>query len=142
MRQILMIGVVFALAAPALAQQKADFIDGTYVFATGACDKLRVLAAGGTQAVTTVPWYVTADGISFWEGGCGFSRIRENKKKNEWHVTATCEENGNEYTETYSYRRTSPDSFLVTLTTPGAAAELAKPLAYARCDVGPIPTPQ
>ncbi len=131
-----------ALANPALAQQKASFIDGTYAFAPGACQKLKALAAGGVQAIGTVPWYVTADGISFWEGGCGFSKITKGKIRHEWKVIAACEENGDESTETYIWRRTSPTSFSVTLTTPGISPEEGKPVRYTRCDVGPIPAPQ
>jgi hypothetical protein len=130
------------LATPALSQQRAEFIDGTYVFSPGACDKLHALAAGGVQAITTVPWHVTADGIKFWEGGCDYKKVSKGKKNNQWHVIAACEENGDETTERYTYLRTAPGSFDVTLTTPGISPEEAKPLRYTRCDVGKIPDPQ
>jgi hypothetical protein len=142
MRHFIAVCAILTFASPAIAQHKATFIDGTYVFAPGACDKLKALAAGGTQAVTTVPWYVTADGIHFWEGGCDFSKVRKHKSKKQWNVVAACEENGEEYTESYIFRRSSPDSFDVTLTTPGTNKETAKPVRYLRCDVGKIPDPQ
>jgi hypothetical protein len=142
MRALILFATAFALAAPAFAQQKASFIDGTYTFAPGACDKLKALAAGGAQSVSTVPWYVTADGISFWEGGCSFSKISKGKKKDEWKVVAACSENDEEYTESYTFRRTSPTGFAVTLTSPGTAAKDAKPVQYERCDVGKIPDPR
>jgi hypothetical protein len=58
MRHLVLLFITFA--TPALAQQRAEFIDGTYVFSPGACDKLHALAAGGVQAITTVPWHVIA----------------------------------------------------------------------------------
>jgi hypothetical protein len=131
-----------SLALPAHAQLKAKFIDGTYVFTVDGCAKLKALAAGGNQSISTVPWYVTADGISYWEGGCGFTKIKPGKKKNEWKVTASCGEEDGESTESYTYLKTSPTTFSVTLTTPGASADDQKPVTYTRCDVGPIPDPQ
>jgi hypothetical protein len=132
------------LALPAQAQLKASFIKGTYVFAPGACDKLKALAAGGVQSVETVPWYVTADGISYWEGGCGFSKIEPGQKKREWLVTAECGEGADESTstESYSFVGRTPTSFFVTLTTPGASEKDREPVIYRRCDVGPIPPPE
>lgn len=137
MRPLCLLATALTLATPAMAQQRAEFIDGTYVIAEGACEKLKALAAGSTPMISTVPFYVTADGFSFWEGGCGFASVT--KSKDAWHVIAACEENGDEYTETYSFRRSSPDSFEVTLTTPGVSDEQATPLRYTRCDVGDIP---
>ena len=142
MRRFILLATALALASPAFAQQKVSFIDGTYTFAPGACEKLKALAAGGTQAVMTVPWYVTADGISFWEGGCGFSKITKGKRKGEWRVVAACMEEEEESTESYIFRRTLPGEFEVTLTTPGISADQAKPVRYTRCDVGKIPDPQ
>jgi hypothetical protein len=130
-----------AMATPALAQQKARFINGTYVFSPGACTKLKALAAGTTQKASTVPWYVTADGISYWEGGCAFKKISKGKSSNEWKVVADCGDGGDAEIETYTWRRTSSASFMVTLTTPGAAPEDKKPVRYTRCAVGPIPPP-
>jgi hypothetical protein len=127
---------------PAEAGQKAYFIDGHYTFAPGACDKLKALAAGGPQGVTSVPWYVTADGISFWEGGCSFEKISKGKRANEWRVVASCSEEVEEFTESYLFRRAGPGKFRVTLTTPGTKPADAKPKLYTRCDVGPIPEPQ
>jgi hypothetical protein len=128
-----------AIATPAMAQQSASFIDGTYVFSPGACAKLKALAAGATQKASTVPWHVTADGISFWEGSCSFSRISKDKSKKEWKVEAKCGEGEDESTETYIWRRKSTNTFLVTLTTPGTTPEDRKPVRYTRCNVGPIP---
>ncbi len=132
----------YAVATPAVASQKASFIDGTYTFAPGACDKLKALAAGGPQSIGTVPWYVTPDGISFWEGGCSFDKIAKGKRKGEWNITAACTEEADEYTETYTFRRVKPGTFAVTLTTPGTKPADAKPKTYTRCDVGKIPEPQ
>jgi hypothetical protein len=112
------------------------------VFSEGACDKLKALVAGGVQAVSTVPWHVTADGISHWEGGCSFTKITRGKRLDEWHIVAACQEEDDESTESYIFRRTRPGEFAVTLTTPGISAEEARPLRYTRCDVGPIPAPQ
>jgi hypothetical protein len=77
-----------ALATPASASDKAPekpsdkarFFHGTYTFALGACAKLKALAAGGVQAISTVPWYVTEDGVSSWEGGCSFTKISKGKR--------------------------------------------------------------
>jgi hypothetical protein len=142
MRAIILLATAITLTAPALAQQKAEFIDGTYVFADGACDKLKALAAGGTESISTVPWYVTADGIRFWEGGCGFSKVSKGKHKHEWHVVASCQEEIEESIESYVFRRTKPGQFEVTLNTPGITTDESKPVLYTRCDVGKIPDPQ
>jgi hypothetical protein len=142
MYKLMLILSGLATAAPAMGQQKASFIDGTYVFSPGACAKLKALAAGTTQNASTVPWHVTADGISFWEGGCSFSRIIKGKSKTEWKVEAKCGEGEDESTETYTWRRTSTKTFLVTLTTPGTTLEDRKPVRYTRCSVGPIPQAQ
>ena len=139
MRLPLTLFALIAFTLPAHAELKAPFIDGTYVFADGACDKLKSLVAGGSRGVTSVPWYVTTDGISFWEGGCGFSEITPGKKKDQWKVTAACEENGDEYVESYIFLKTSPTTFSVTLTTPGASAKERKPVTYTHCDAGEIP---
>ena len=132
---------LISLTLPAHAGLKAKFIDGTYVFTSDGCAKLKALAAGGNQSISTVPWYVTADGISYWEGGCGFMKIKAGKK-NHWKVTASCTEEIDESIESYTYLRTSPTTFSVTLTTPGASAEDRKPVTYTRCNLGPIPEPQ
>lgn len=142
MRLSIAVLALVSLALPAHAQLNASFIKGTYVFAPGACDKLEALAAGGVQSVNTVPWYVTVDGISYWEGGCGFSKIEPGQKKREWLVTAECGEGAEQSTESYSFVGRTPTSFFVTLTTPGASEEDRKPLIYRRCDVGPIPPPE
>jgi hypothetical protein len=134
--------IFIALSTPAFAQVRADFIDGTYTFAPGACEKLKALAAGGVQAAATVPWHVTADGIGIWEGNCDFTRISKGKKNNEWHVTAACYMDADESTEHYLFKRTAPGRFDVTLTTPGTSRENAKPKHYTRCDVGKIPDPE
>jgi hypothetical protein len=143
MRKLILILTGLALATPALAQQTASFINGTHTFAPGACDKLKALAAGGIQAVSTVPWYVDEDGISYWEGGCSFSKISKGKGRNEWKMVARCSENADvETTETYTWRRISSTRFMVTLTTPGTSAADRKPVRYTRCAVGEIPSPQ
>ncbi len=132
--------VIAAFAASASAAEvrlKADFIDGTYVFTPDGCDKLRTLAAGGTATVMTQPWSVSADGISFWEGGCDFSKIKK-RNAGQWHVMAACEENGDEYVESYLFKRTSKTTFAVSLTTKNASAEKRLPKIYTRCDVPPV----
>jgi hypothetical protein len=131
---------LLCLSLPAHAGVKASFLGGTYVFTGDGCAKLKALAAGGTPSISTVPWYVTADGISYWEGGCEFTKVRPGKK-NQWKVTAACGEEDGESTETYTYLKTSPTTFAVTLTTSGASAQERKPVTYTRCDVGPIPDP-
>jgi len=119
-------------AAPAVAQQKADFIDGTYVLNPEGCGMLKALADGATESIDTTPWTVTADGISFWEGGCGWSKVE--KKGDSWALTADCEEEES-YTENYLIRRAAPDTLTVTLTTPGAAEQDRQPHTYLKCDV-------
>ena len=129
-----------SLAMPAHAGLKARFIDGVYVFTDDGCAKLKALAAGGTLSVGTYPWFVTADGISYWEGGCEFTKIKAGKK-NQWKVTAACGEEDGENTETYTWAKASPTTFSVTLTTPGADADQQKPVTYSRCDVDPAKLP-
>jgi hypothetical protein len=134
MRAVATALAVLGLALPAHAGVKAKFLDGAYVFTDDGCAKLKSLAAGGNQNVGTYPWYVTRDGISYWEGGCEFTKIRPGKK-NQWKVTASCGEEDGESTETYTYLKTSSVTFAVTLTTPGASADDRKPVTYTRCDV-------
>ena len=123
-------------ACPAFAGVKDDFLDGAYVFNAKACEKLKALAAGTSPAAETEPWVMRADGISFWEGGCDFSKIEKRGRKS-WHVTASCGEGPDVYVESYLFRRRSKTTFSVTLTTPGASAENRVPKRYFRCDVPP-----
>ena len=136
MSSVLAALIAIASTCPAQAQLKADFIDGTYVFTPDGCDKLKALAAGGTAGVMTQPWSVSADGISFWEGGCGFSKIKK-RGDEQWHVTAACEENGDEYVESYVFKRTSKSTFAVSLTTRNASADQRLPKTYTRCIILP-----
>lgn len=130
--------LVLLLASPAAeAAVKARFLDGVYAMSTEACDKLKALAKGATRSINTVPWSVDRNGFDQWEGGCSFSRIRETAKGQSWSVTSFCEGNtpDENSTESYIFKRASPTTFAVTLTTPGASAEQRQPKTYLRCDV-------
>ena len=119
---------------PAAAQQKAGFIDGTYVLSTEGCTKLKALKHGATESIGTVPWSVTAEGISYWEGGCGWSKVKTLGAR-RWALTAACGEDIDMSVESYEYTRTSPTTFSVKLTTKGASPKERKPVSYQRCDV-------
>lgn len=119
---------------PAAAQQKAGFIDGTYVLSTEGCTKLKALKHGATESIGTVPWAVTAEGISYWEGGCGWSKVKTLGAR-RWALTAACGEDIDMSVESYEYTRTSPTTFSVKLTTKGASVKERKPVSYQRCDV-------
>lgn len=123
---------VFTL--PVAAQQKASFIDGTYVLNAEGCTKLKALKHGAAESIGTVPWSVTAEGISYWEGGCGWSKVKALEAK-RWALTAECGEDIDTSVESYDYTRTSPTTFSVKLTTKGASAKERKPVSYQRCDV-------
>ena len=105
---------------PAAAQQKAGFIDGTYVLSTDGCTKLKALKHGATESIGAVPWSVTAEGISYWEGGCGWSKVKTLGAR-RWALTAACGEDIDMSVESYEYTRTSPTTFSVKLTTKGAS---------------------
>lgn len=119
---------------PAAAQQIAGFIDGTYVLSTDGCTKLKALKHGATESIGTVPWSVTAEGISYWEGGCGWSKVKTLGAR-RWALTAACGEDIDMSVESYEYTRTSPTTFSVKLTTKGASVKERKPVSYQRCDV-------
>ncbi len=119
---------------PAAAQQKAGFIDGTYVLSTDGCTKLKALKHGATESIGAVPWSVTAEGISYWEGGCGWSKVKTLGAR-RWALTAACGEDIDMSVESYEYTRTSPTTFSVKLTTKGASVKERKPVSYQRCDV-------
>lgn len=126
--------LMIACAGPALAQERAAFIDGTYVLSKKDCTKLKALKAGGPESISTVPWSVNADGISYWEGGCGWSKVKTLGGK-RWALTADCEQEVDTSVESYEYTRTSATTFAVKLTTPGTTAKERKPVTYRRCDV-------
>lgn len=116
-------------AAPALADVEAKFLDGTYVMADEACEKLKALEAGGTPSLNTVPWSVNRKGFEFWEGGCEFSKITEKKGGKTWVVTAQCSDGPEETTETYTFVKNDNGTFAVTLEGEKEAR------TYTRCDV-------
>jgi hypothetical protein len=136
MRSSLAAATLAAVAASsaAEAQLTASFIDGTYVTSAKACAQLKALAKGGNRNLNTVPWTLDKKGFSSWEGGCGFAKITERKKGREWAVEADCHEGPEENKETYLFRRASPTTLVITLTTKGATAEQRKPETYTRCD--------
>jgi len=119
------------LAAPATAAlaARASFLDGTYVMSVEACDKLKALARGATPSITTVPWSVDRKGITYWEGGCGFSRVTEVRKGSEWRIKADCEEGPNQSTEVYTWVKIEDGVYDVTVKGD------TKPVRYTRCDV-------
>ena len=135
-------GAVVALAVAAFstaaAQQKsglkATFVDGAYTIGAKACAKLKAIERGGRRNLNTVPWTLDTDGFHGWEGGCTFSKITEAQKGKEWLVEADCAEAADESKESYRFVRTSPSTFLITLTTKGATTEQAKPVTYTRCN--------
>ncbi len=116
-------------ALPAVGQAKATFLDGTYTMSADACGKLVAIAKGGPKSIKTVPWSVDRNGISYWEGGCGFTRITERRKNIEWLVEATCDEGPETSKEAYTWVRNADGSFAVTLKGD------KKPVRYTRCDV-------
>lgn len=123
-----------ATASSAGAQLTASFIDGTYVTSAKACAQLKALAKGGRKNINTVPWSLDKKGFSSWEGGCGFKKITERKKGSEWAIEADCQEGAEESKEAYLFRRASPTTFEITLTTKAATAEQRRPQTYIRCD--------
>ena len=134
-------GAVLALAlatlSTAAAQQKglkATFVDGSYTIGPQACAKLKAIERGGRKSLNTVPWTLNADGFHGWEGGCTFSKITEAHKGKEWLIEADCAEAAEESKESYRIVRTSPSTFLITLTTKGATPEQKKPVTYTRCN--------
>lgn len=94
-----------------------------------ACEKLQALAAGGPKSINTVPWSVGPSGISYWEGGCSFSRIVERQKGKVWDVTASCTEGPDTSTEHYTFARAGDGAFDVKLKGEKNARR------YTRCDV-------
>ena len=126
--------VMTLTALAAQAQQKAGFIDGTYVLSVDGCNKLKALKRGVPESIGTVPWSVDADGISMWEGGCGWSKVQKLGGK-RWALTAECEQEVDTSVETYEYTRTSPTTFAVKLTTKGTSKAEQKPVTYLKCDV-------
>lgn len=129
MKPILLAAVVLAAPLSASAQQKADFIDGTYTMSSEACQKLRALAKGTKPSVSTEPWHVDRNGFHAWEGGCGFTRIVERQKGKSWDVTARCTEGPETSTERYTFVRAGEGAFDVRL------KGEKKPRRYTRCDV-------
>ena len=131
---VMLCGILFSFS-PAEAGVKADFIDGSYVLYQVGCDKLKALGNGTSPSVTTQPWVTTSEGISYWEGGCHFTKITKLKHQ-RWRVIADCgEEAEGSSIETYEYHRTSPTTFSVKLTTPGTTAKQRPPVTYLRCDL-------
>lgn len=118
-------------AAPpqAHAKKSAAFLDGPYTMSDAACEKLQALAAGGPKSINTVPWSVARGGISYWEGGCSFSRIVERQKGKVWDVTASCTEGPDTSTERYTFARAGDGAFDVKLKGEKHARR------YTRCDV-------
>ncbi|MBL8789391.1 MAG: hypothetical protein JNM45_02775 [Rhizobiales bacterium] len=133
-RPIPALASVFLFLSPvALAQDKADFIDGTYVLNPEGCAMLRARAVSGVENADTTPWTVSADGISFWEGGCAWSRV-EKTGENTWALAASCEDGLDSYSESYVYRRLRAGELEVTLTTEGASEKDRRPHTYLRCE--------
>jgi hypothetical protein len=118
-----------ALATPAHAQKKAAFLDGTYTMSVEACGKLQAIAKGGHKSIGTVPWSVSRDGIDYWEGGCGYTRITEQLKGRKWLVVAACHDGPDASKETYTWIQNANGTFSVTL----KGEKTAK--LYTRCDV-------
>ena len=121
---------VLAVSTPATAQMTATFLDGHYTMSHAACAKLKALEAGGPKSASTVPWYVERRGIGFWEGSCGYRRITERKKGQEWVVVAMCHEGPTKTRETYRWVRKGDGVYDVT------RKGDRKPVRYTRCDLG------
>lgn len=105
---------VILVAAPAMAQQKADFLGAqTYATAEG-CEKLKALAAGGDRNISTVPETLTAQGFEGWEHSCTVKSVQEVKTGTAWKVVTGCSEGESQWDDTQVFERTGETSFKVT----------------------------
>lgn len=103
--------MLLAAAMPAMAKEKASFIDGVYSSADG-CLKLARIEAGGPRNVETVPWTLDADGFHGWEGSCEFTRVLEHEPGKEWVAIMVCVEGAQFVPDLYLFMRGETDDEL------------------------------
>lgn len=120
--------VFAAIASSAAANERAPFINGTYVM-EGRCEKLKAIEAGGPKNIETMPEILTADGFETWEGGCSFISIKETQKGRRWVAKMACAEAADEGTEIDTFDL-DPESGKIKVTVEGKTNE------YVRCSEG------
>jgi hypothetical protein len=94
----------------AAAQQRAQFLAGTYATEEG-CAELDRIATGTPPGATTTPRTLDPKGFHGWEGGCEFTQIIEHKPGQVWVALMFCSEGAATGPATYSFVKNEDGTF-------------------------------
>lgn len=114
------------VACPALAEETAAFVKGTYAM-EGRCAAWEVIENGGDRNAGTVPETLTSKGFDMWEGGCSFVSIKETVKGRQWVAKMACAEAADESEEVDTFDL-DPATGNITVAVEG------KTSVFVRCD--------